>query len=100
MEDLKADNGKLRNSVTTQLEKLADESVLMRVGNEYRIQTEEGRAWDSEFHTREARLKNDVHNFDEERTRLLLAEFKVVGRKVKLRQGAAKESRSLSIHTG
>jgi hypothetical protein len=100
VEDLKADNGKLRNSVATQLEKLADESVLMRVGNEYRIQTEEGRAWDSEFHTREARLKNDVHNFDEERTRLLLAEFNEVTRKVKLLQGAAKESRSLSIHTG
>lgn len=100
VEDLKADNGKLRNSVATQLEKLADESVLMRVGNEYRIQTEEGRAWDSEFHTREARLKNDVHNFDEERTRLLLAEFNEVARKVKLLQGAAKESRSLSIHTG
>jgi hypothetical protein len=100
VEDLKADNGKLRNSVATQLEKLADESVLMRVGNEYRIQTEEGRAWDSEFHTRETRLKNDVHNFDEERTRLLLAEFNEAARKVKLLQGAAKESRSLSIHTG
>lgn len=100
VEDLKADNGKLRNSVATQLEKLADESVLMRVGTEYRIQTEEGRAWDSEFHTREAKLKNDVHNFDEERTRLLLAEFNEIARKIKLLQGAAKESRSLSIHTG
>ena len=49
VEDLKADNGKLRNTVATLLEKLADEAVLMRVGNEYRIQTEEGRAWDSGF---------------------------------------------------
>lgn len=100
VEDLKADNGKLRNTVALQLEKLADEAVLMRVGNEYRIQTEEGRAWDSDFRTREAKLKNDVHNFDEERTRLLLAEFNEIVRKIKLLQGAAKESRSLSIHTG
>jgi hypothetical protein len=100
VEDLKADNGKLRNTVGTQLEKLADDGVLMRVGSEYRIQTEEGRAWDSEFRTREAKLKNDVHNFDEERTRLLLAEFNEIARKIKLLQGTAKEARSLTIHTG
>lgn len=100
VEDLKADNGKLRNTVANQLEKLADEGALMRVGTEYRIQTEEGRAWDSEFRTREVKLKNDVHNFDEERTRLLLAEFNEIVRKIKLLQGAAKESRTLSIHTG
>lgn len=100
VEDLKADNGKLRNTVATQLEKLADEGVLMRVGSEYRIQTEEGRAWDSEFRTREAKLKNDVHNFDEERTRLLLAEFNEIVRKIKLLQGVAKESRTLATHTG
>ena len=100
VEDLQGDNGKLRDSVATQLERLADEGVLMRVGSEYRIQTEEGRAWDAEFRAREARLKNDVHNFDEERTRLLLAEFGEIARKVKLQQGAAKEARAMTIFSG
>lgn len=100
VEDLKADNGRLRNTVATQLEKLADDGVLMRVGSEYRIQTEEGRTWDSEFRTREVKLKNDIHNFDEERTRLLLADFNEIVRKIKLLQGSAKEVRSLAIHTG
>jgi len=100
VEDLKADNGKLRNTVATLLEKMADEAVLMRVGNEFRIQTEEGRAWDQDFRNRETRLRNDTHNFDEERTRLLLAEFNDIARKVKLPHGAAKEARSLTLYTG
>jgi hypothetical protein len=100
VEDLKADNGKLRNTVGTLLEKMADEAVLMCVGNEFRIQTEEGRAWDQDFRNRETRLRNDTHNFDEERTRLLLAEFNDVARKVKLTHGAAKEARSLTLYTG
>ena len=100
VEDLKADNGKLRNTVSTLLEKMADEAVLMRVGNEFRIQTEEGRAWDQDFRNRETRLRNDTHNFDEERTRLLLAEFNDIARKVKLMHGAAKEARSLTLYTG
>jgi hypothetical protein len=100
VEDLGADNGKLRNTVVTLLERLADEGVLMRVGDEYRIQTEEGRAWDQEFRNRETRLRNDLHNFDEERTRLLLSEINEVTRRVKLLQGAAKEARSLTIHSG
>jgi hypothetical protein len=100
VEDLKADNGKLRNTVGTLLENMADEGVLMRVGNEYRIQTEEGRAWDQDFRNRETRLRSDNHNFDEERSRLLLAEFNDIARKVKLLHGVAKEARSLTLHTG
>ena len=65
-----------------------------------RIQTEEGRAWDQDFRNRETRLRNDTHNFDEERTRLLLAEFNDIARKVKLTHGAAKEARSLTLYTG
>ena len=102
VDDLNADNGKLRNTAATMLEALADEGVLMRVGDEYRIQTEEGRNWDQEFKQREARLRNDQHNFDEERTRLLLAEFDRAVRAVNsnLKQGAAKEARTLAIHSG
>jgi hypothetical protein len=100
VDDLDADNGKLRNTTATLLEALADEGVLMRVGDEYRIQTEEGRNWDQEFRQREARLRNDPHNFDEERTRLLLAEFDRAVRAVKLTQGAAKEARTLAVHSG
>ena len=98
VDDLKADNGKLRSTVSTLLDQLADEGVLMPVGDEFRIQTEEGRNWDFEFRQREAKLKNNTANFDEQRDRLLGAEIDRIVRSLKLLQGAAKEARSLTLH--
>ncbi len=98
VDDLKADNGKLRSTTSTLLDQLADEGVLMPVGDEFRIQTEEGRNWDFEFRQREAKLKNNTANFDEQRDRLLGAEIDRIVRSLKLLHGAAKEARSLTLH--
>jgi hypothetical protein len=100
VEDLIADNGKLRSDVAAQLITLADGGVLMRVGNEYRIQTEEGRAWDAEFRKRETKFKNNAADFDEQRDQLLAAEVDKALKKIKLIQGDAKVSRSLLTHRG
>jgi hypothetical protein len=100
VEDLTADNGKLRSDVGAQLNKLADDGVLMRVGNEYRIQTEEGRAWDDEFRKRETKFKNNAADFDEQRDQLLAAEVDQALKGIKLIQGQAKVSRSLLTHRG
>lgn len=101
VENLTADNGKLRSEVAATLDKLAAEGRLMRVGSEpnveFRIQTEEGRAWDADFRVRETRLRNDATNFDEQRDRLLNAEIDRLVRGVKLLHGAVKEPRSLFI---
>ncbi|HNY42874.1 MAG TPA: BREX system P-loop protein BrxC, partial [Bryobacteraceae bacterium] len=98
VDDLAADNGKLRAEVARLLDKLADEGVLMRVGTEFRIQTEEGRNWDSEFRQREAKLKNDVAYFDERRDQLLAADVQKTVDKVKLLHGSAKVPRDLKVH--
>lgn len=98
--DLRADNGKLRSDVASLLDQLADDGTLMRVGDEYRIQTEEGRNWDEDFRRRETRLRNDATNFDEQRDILFGADIDRIVRSVKLVQGQAKESRSLVIHRG
>jgi hypothetical protein len=100
VEDLTADNGKLRAGVAAQLDKLADEAVLMRVGNEFRLQTEEGRAWDDEFRKRETKFKANAADFDEQRDQLLFAAVAESLKSVKLIQGQAKISRSLMIHRG
>ena len=100
VENLTADNGKLRSDVADRLDKLADEGVLMRVGNEYRIQTEEGRAWDNEFRKRETKFKNSAADFDEQRDQLLTAEVDAALKGIKLIQGQAKVSRSLVTHRG
>jgi hypothetical protein len=100
VEDLTADNGKLRSDVATQLNKLADEAVLMRVGDQFRLQTEEGRAWDDEFRKREAKFKANAADFDEQRDQLLFAAVAESLKGVRLIQGQAKISRSLVIHRG
>jgi hypothetical protein len=98
VDDLAADNGKLRAESARLLEKLADEGVLMRVGNEFRIQTEEGRNWDAEFGQRAAKLRNDVAFFDERREQLLAADVQRAVDKVKVLHGAAKVPRDLKVH--
>jgi hypothetical protein len=99
VDDFAADNGKLRTEVAAQVDKLADDGTLMRVGDEYRIQTEEGRNWDNEFRQREAKLKNDTAFFDEKRDQFLGADVQKIVDKVKpqIRQGAAKVSRELRL---
>ncbi|MBZ2183842.1 MAG: BREX system P-loop protein BrxC [Bryobacter sp.] len=98
VDDLAADNGKLRAEVARLLDKLADEGVLMRVGSEFRIQTEEGRNWDSEFRQREAKLKNNVAFFDERRDQLLADKVQKTIEKVKVLHGAAKVPRELKVY--
>lgn len=97
VEDLTADNGKIRSEIGDVLDKLASEGVLMRIGDEYRIQTEEGRNWEEEFRRREAKLKNDPTFFDEQRDRLLGAAVTQVISRIRILQGSAKVSRSLVV---
>ncbi len=98
VDDLQADNGKLRATTAGLLDQLADEGVLMRVGDEYRIQTEEGRNWDNEFRKRETKLRNDIAFFDERRDQLLAAEVQKVVDKTKVLHGAVKAPRPLKVH--
>ena len=95
VDDLAADNGKLRAEVGRLLDRLAEEGILMRVGEEFRIQTEEGRNWDDEFRRREIKLKSDTAFFDERREQYLAAEVTQIVSKVKLLHGAAKVPRNL-----
>ncbi len=98
IDNLGADNNKLRGEVETTLTRLADQGVLMRVGEEYRIQTREGAEWDNEFRNRQTKLANDPTDLQIKREQLLYSEFgKVVG-SLRLLQGAAKQARQLSLH--
>jgi hypothetical protein len=97
VDDFANDNGKLRATVADALEKLAEESVLMRVGDEYRIQTEEGRNWEFDFRQRETKCRNDINYIVERREQLLGAEVQKIVAGVRLLHGAAKVPRELKI---
>ena len=97
VDDVLADNGKLRSSVEIVLEKLAASGTLMKVGDEYRLQTKEGAEWDAEFRRRQSRLANDDADLQIRRDQLLYADADKIIRSVKIVQGAAKEARQIVI---
>ena len=100
VEDLSADNGKLRSDVEAVLQKLAMEGVLMQVGDEYRLQTREGSEWDREFRNRQTKLNNDAGAVQFLRDQLLYSETDKIVRGIKLIQGAAKEPRLRDLARG
>ena len=75
--DITIDSGPFRHSVAVELERLADEGVLMKVADEYRIQTTEGADWERAFR--------------EERTALGRNEVEVAARLEQLLRGAVQE---------
>jgi hypothetical protein len=97
VEDLSADNGRLRSDVEAVLQKLAKDGVLMQVGDEYRLQTREGSEWDREFRNRQTKLNNDDGAVQFQRDQLVYTETDKIVRTIKLIQGAAKEPRQFLI---
>lgn len=64
VEDLTAGSSALRS----RLPKLLDDcELLMKVGEEYRIQTEESALWNDEYRNQENRLGNEAHRIEAER---------------------------------
>src|SRR5262249_25456760 len=97
VDDLTADNGKLRSAVGDALQQLASDGVLMQIGDEVRLQTREGAEWDREFRNRQTRLVNDPTELHVRRDQVLHAEVDRIVRGVKLVHGAAKVPRSFAI---
>jgi len=98
IDDLSADNGKLRSDVEAKLKKLTDQGVLMLVGDEYRLQTREGSEWDREFRNRQTKLNNDDAAIQFKRDQLLYGEIDKTVRGIRVVQGAAKEPRQFLVH--
>lgn len=97
VDDLLADNGKLRSTVEAVLEELSSSGALMKVGDEYRLQTKEGAEWDTEFRRRLGKLANDDADIQIRRDQQIYAEADRVIRTVKVVQGAAKEARQVVV---
>ena len=98
IDDLTADNGKLRSEVEEKLKKLSDQGVLMLVGDEHRLQTREGSDWDREFRNRQTKLNNDDAAVQFKRDQLLYGDVDKTVRAIRVMQGAAKEPRQFLIH--
>ena len=94
IEDLPHGSGNLRSKLPSLLDKC---SLLMKVGDEYRIQTEESTAWNDEFASQKAALSNEAHRIEAERDDRIRKRFGEMARKLSLIQGDSKVSRDISL---
>ena len=97
--DLKGDVRGFRESVKTELAALVEKGQLMKVGDDYRIQTKQGAEWNQAF-VEAATALNNSPEYDETRERLFKTHLSEIIGKIKLAHGISKERRSLFMHYG
>ena len=100
VEDLAQDGTRLRARLPTLLEELADSGALMKLGDEYSLQTQESSDWQSEFRNRRSRIANDLAGMSNRRAQQLGAALQEALGPLGLLHGAAKDPRKLSLHFG
>lgn len=70
--------------------------LLMKVGDEYRIQTEESAAWNDEFLSQRSALSSESHRIEAERDDRIRRVFSDMVRRLSLVQGNSKVTRDIS----
>lgn len=90
--DLSAGSSTLRNKLP---KLLADCELLMQVGEEYRIQTEESAAWNDDYLNQQTQLANEAHRIESERDDRIRRKFGQLVKQLTLSQGNSKVPRSL-----
>jgi hypothetical protein len=98
--DLSGDGTQLRKEIPRILKKLVDAGTLIKVDEEYSLQTRESSEWDREFRNRQTRLNSDLTSLSSKRGSLISAVCGDALKGIKLAQGKCKEPRKLLIHFG
>ena len=93
VEDLTHGSGALRSKLPGLLDGC---ELLMKVGDEYRIQTEESTAWNDEFQSQRHALSSEAHRVDEERRDRIRKKFGEMVSKLPLTQGTSRVARDIS----
>ena len=100
IEDLANDGARLRARLPALLDELADAGTLMKLDNEYSLQTQESSDWQAEFRNRRGRLANDPASMSGKRAQILGAAVQEAIGSMRLLHGAAKDPRKLLPHFG
>ena len=100
VKDLVKDGTALRSQLPKFLGELVAASTLMKLDDEYSLQTRESSEWEAEFRNRQTRLVNDPTRMSSKRAQLLGAAVQNAIGSVNLLQGKCKEPRKLALHFG
>jgi hypothetical protein len=98
IEDLAEDGPRLRKRVPELLDVLVADGRLMRIDDEYRLQTEEGAEWEKDYRSRFAVMRDDATRMNQLRTERLVAAVEAALGGLKLTHGASKTPRKIDIH--
>ena len=98
VEDLTADGAQLRREVPRILAELVDQGRVMKLGNEFRLQTEEGAEWTKEFDLQRASIRDDAARMSQLRNEWLVrtVDGELLG--LKNVHGESKTPRQFSSH--
>ncbi len=100
VEDLAGDGARLRKRVPELLDALVADGRLMRIDDEYRLQTEEGAEWEKDYRSRLAAIRDDATRMNTLRSERLATSVEGVLAGLKLTHGASKTPRKISLHWG
>jgi len=92
--DLSKGSSTLRSKLPDLMDKC---ELLIKVADEYRIQTEESSAWNDEFLSQKHALSNEAHRIEAERDDRIRKRFSQLVKKLTLTQGSSKVSRDLAV---
>jgi hypothetical protein len=100
VDDVTKDSGPFRKRVTDALEDLAEAGTLMKLGDEYRLQTTEGAEWDRAFRERQASVNQNEMDIATIRDQLLGDAVRKRVSEVRLQHGNSKLRRTVVVHSG
>ena len=100
VKDLARDGASLRGQLPKLLDELVAAGTLMKLDDEYSLQTRESSEWEAEFRNRQTKLVNDPTRMSSKRAQLLGTAVQDSIGSVKLLHGQCKEPRKLALHFG
>jgi hypothetical protein len=100
VEELAEDGARLRKRVPELLDLLVADGRLMRIDEEYRLQTEEGAEWEQDYRSRLAVIRDDATRLNTLRSERLVAAIEAAVGGMKLTHGSSKTPRKISLYWG
>lgn len=100
VEDVEKDGPRLRRDIPRILDTLVADAKLIKIDDEYSLQTRESSEWENEFRRRSTTLNSDLAGINNKRAALLNAECLKTLNSIRLVHGLSKTARDLRIHYG
>lgn len=96
--DLANDGATLRRDIPLLLDKLVADGVLIKLDDEYSLQTRESSEWDREFRNRQSRLNSDIGAINNKRAGQISSLCTTGLTQLKLQHGSSRTPRVFRIH--